>query len=50
LLSGTKRKIVAHVSITRGVIFARLLKQPNVTKPFFKAGSSTTSGACVGGL
>jgi hypothetical protein len=36
--------------MTRGVIFARLLKQPNVMWPLASAGNGATSGAYGGAL
>ncbi len=39
--AGTRRSTSDHVAMTRGVTFARLLKQPKVMWPFASAGSGT---------
>jgi hypothetical protein len=40
----------AHSASTAGVILARLLKLPNVTKPLAAAGSGATGGASAAGV
>ena len=42
---GTACKILAQTAMTCGVILARLLKEPKVTKPLALAGSWETAGA-----
>src|SRR5690349_11444935 len=46
---GTADRIFAHVAIIAGVVFASVLSEPKVTKPFFSTGGDETSGADVGG-
>ena len=42
---GTACKMRAQSAMTVGVILARLLKEPKVTKPFVRAGRGDTGGA-----
>ncbi len=43
-------KIRAQSSSTRGVIFATIFADPNVTNPFVSTGEVATAGASTGGL
>ena len=47
---GSALRMRAHTAMTRGVILARLLKDPNVTKPAAAAGSGATGGASMAGV
>ena len=47
---GRAVRMRAQAAMTRGVILARLLNDPNVTKPAAAAGAGSTGGASMAGV